>query len=85
VSGALGKRMHRATRRHVCGDTEAKRAGTARVFALILPALLMVVLSIIEGALLFQSYIAVQHAAREAARYAVTYMPRSRTAKRRLC
>jgi hypothetical protein len=44
-------------------------------FALILPALLMIVLSIIEGALVFQSYLAVQHAAREAARYAVTYMP----------
>lgn len=44
-------------------------------FALILPALLMIVLSIIEGALLFQSYLAIQHAAREAARYAVTYQP----------
>jgi hypothetical protein len=44
-------------------------------FALILPALLMIVLSIIEGALLFQAYLAVQHAAREAARYAVTYQP----------
>ena len=37
-------------------------------FALILPGLLMMVLSIIEGALLFQSYLAIQHAAREAAR-----------------
>jgi len=44
-------------------------------FALILPGLLMMVLSIIEGALLFQSYLAIQHAAREAARYAVTYQP----------
>ena len=44
-------------------------------FALILPALLLIVLSIIEGALLFQSYLAIQHAAREAARYAVTYQP----------
>lgn len=44
-------------------------------FALILPALLMIVLSIIEGALLFQSYMAIQHAAREAARFAVTYQP----------
>ena len=44
-------------------------------FALILPALLMIVLSIIEGAFLFQSYLAIQHAAREAARYAVTYQP----------
>jgi hypothetical protein len=44
-------------------------------FALILPALLMIVLSIIEAALLFQSYLAIQHAAREAARYAVAYQP----------
>ena len=44
-------------------------------FALILPALLMIILSIIEGALLFQAYLAVQHAAREAARFAVTYQP----------
>lgn len=44
-------------------------------FALILPALLLLVLSIIEGAFLFQAYLAVQHAAREAARFAVTYQP----------
>ena len=44
-------------------------------FALVLPALLLIVLSIIEGALLFQSYLAIQHAAREAARYAVAYQP----------
>jgi hypothetical protein len=44
-------------------------------FALILPALLMIVLSIIEGAFLFQSYLAIQHAAREAARFAITYQP----------
>ena len=44
-------------------------------FALILPALLMIVLSIIEGALLLQAYLEIQQAAREAARWAVTYQP----------
>jgi hypothetical protein len=44
-------------------------------FALILPALLVILFSIIEGAFLFQAYLAIQHAAREAARYAVTYQP----------
>ncbi len=44
-------------------------------FALILPALLMILFSIIEGAFLFQAYLAVQHAAREGARYATTYQP----------
>ncbi|UCC62243.1 MAG: pilus assembly protein [Anaerolineae bacterium] len=44
-------------------------------FALILPALLMIMLGIIEGALVFQAYLAVQHAAREAARFAVTMEP----------
>lgn len=44
-------------------------------FALVIPVLLLAVLSIIEGALLFQSYLAIQHAAREAARFAVTYQP----------
>ena len=44
-------------------------------FALILPALLMIVLSIIEGALLLQAYLEIQQAAREATRWAVTYQP----------
>lgn len=44
-------------------------------FALIIPVLLLTLLSIIEGALLFQSFLAIQHAAREAARFAVTYQP----------
>lgn len=44
-------------------------------FALVLPVLLLTLLSIIEGALLFQSFLAIQHAAREAARFAVTYQP----------
>ena len=37
-------------------------------FALILPALLMILLGVIEVAIVFQAYLAVQHAAREAAR-----------------
>ena len=35
----------------------------------------MLLIGLIEGALLFQSYLAIQHAAREAARFAVTYQP----------
>jgi len=44
-------------------------------FALILPALLMILLGIIEAAVVFQAYLGVQHAAREAARFAVTMQP----------
>jgi len=44
-------------------------------FALILPVLLLVIFLLIEGALLLQAYLAVQHAAREAARWAITYQP----------
>ena len=44
-------------------------------FALISPVLLGVILAIIETALIFQGYLTVQHAAREAARWAVTYRP----------
>ncbi len=44
-------------------------------FALILPILLMIMLAVIETALIFQGHLAVQHAAREAARWAVTYQP----------
>ncbi len=44
-------------------------------FALILPVLLLIILAIIEMALIFQGYLTVQHAAREAARWAVTYQP----------
>ncbi len=44
-------------------------------FALVAPVLLLIILAIIETALIFQGYLAVQHAAREAARWAVTYKP----------
>jgi regulation of enolase protein 1 (concanavalin A-like superfamily) len=44
-------------------------------FALISPVLLLTILAIIETALIFQGYLTVQHAAREAARWAVTYKP----------
>ena len=44
-------------------------------FALVLPVLLLVIFLIIEGALILQGYLAVQHAAREAARWAITYQP----------
>jgi hypothetical protein len=44
-------------------------------FALILPVLLLIILGIVEAAFLIQGYLAVQHAAREAARFAVIYQP----------
>ena len=44
-------------------------------FALILPLLIAVMLAIIDGAFLMQGYITVNHAAREAARFAVSYQP----------
>ncbi|MGC9358368.1 MAG: TadE/TadG family type IV pilus assembly protein, partial [Anaerolineae bacterium] len=44
-------------------------------FALIFPLLLLVLLSLIDGALLMQGYLAVNHAAREAARFAIAYQP----------
>jgi hypothetical protein len=53
-----------------------RRRGQGLVeFALILPILLLIILGIIEAAFLIQGYITVQHAAREAARFAVTYQP----------
>src|SRR5690606_970245 len=44
-------------------------------FALILPLLIAVMLAIIDGAFLMQGYITVNHAAREAARFAISYQP----------
>jgi hypothetical protein len=53
-----------------------KRRGQGLVeFALILPILLLVVLGIAETALVIQGHLTVQHAAREAARFATTYQP----------
>lgn len=47
-------------------------------FVLISPVLLLTILAIIETALIFQGYLTVQHAAREAARWAITYKPDKR-------
>lgn len=44
-------------------------------FALVLPILLMIILGIIEAALVIQGHLAVQHVARETARFASTYQP----------
>jgi len=44
-------------------------------FALVLPILLLIILFIIEAALIIQGYLAVAHAAREAARWATTNQP----------
>ncbi|MFP4394364.1 MAG: TadE/TadG family type IV pilus assembly protein [Anaerolineales bacterium] len=44
-------------------------------FALVLPILLLLFATIIDGAMVVQGYLAVNHAAREAARFAVTYQP----------
>lgn len=55
---------------------ERKKRGQGLVeFALILPVLLLILLGIIESALVIQGHLAVQHAAREAARFASTYQP----------
>jgi hypothetical protein len=51
----------------------SKQKGQGLVeFALILPLLLLMVFGIVEFGRIFQAYLTVQHAAREAARYAVT-------------
>jgi len=53
-----------------------RRRGQGLVeFALILPVLLMALLGIVEASFVVQGYLTVQHAAREAARFAVTYQP----------
>ncbi len=44
-------------------------------FALILPLLLMVLLTLIDAAFLIQAYLTVNHAAREATRFAIAYQP----------
>lgn len=44
-------------------------------FALILPILLLIIFLVIEAALVIQGYLAVEHAAREAVRWAITYQP----------
>lgn len=44
-------------------------------FALVLPILLLIIFLIIEAALIIQGYLAVEHAAREAVRWAITYQP----------
>ena len=44
-------------------------------FALVLPILLLLFATIIDGAMIVQGYLAANHAAREAARFAVTYQP----------
>jgi hypothetical protein len=44
-------------------------------FALILPLLLMVLLALIDGAFIVQGYLTVNHAAREAVRFATAYQP----------
>jgi hypothetical protein len=54
----------------------SKQKGQGLVeFALILPLLLLMVFGIIEFGRMFQAYLTLQHAAREAARYAVTGQP----------
>ena len=55
---------------------QKKKRGQGMVeFALILPILLMLFFMIIDLALIMQGYLAVNHASREAARFAVTYQP----------
>ena len=51
------------------------RGQTLVEFALILPLLLAFMLGIIDFAFLVQGYLTVNHAAREAARFAIVYQP----------
>lgn len=51
------------------------RGQTLVEFALIFPLLLLVLLSVIDGAVLIQGYLTVRHAAQEAARWAIAYQP----------
>lgn len=44
-------------------------------FALVLPVLLLIIFLVIEASLVIQGYLAVEHAAREAVRWAITYQP----------
>ncbi len=52
-----------------------KRAQAMVEFALILPLLLLVIFSIVDTAFAIQGYITVNHAAQEAARFAIVYVP----------
>ncbi len=52
--------------------TRGQKGQTLAEFGLILPALLMAIFAIIEGGRIFQAYVTVQGASREAARYAIT-------------
>ena len=44
-------------------------------FALVLPIMLLIIFLLIEAALMIQGYLTAQHAAREAARWAIAYQP----------
>lgn len=56
--------------------THRKSRGQGLVeFALIAPLLLLILLSIIDGAVLIQGYLTVRHATQEAARWAIAYQP----------
>ena len=56
-------------------NRRARRGQSMAEFAIALPVLLFVVLGFIEAARWFQAYLAVQYAATEAARYAVSGRP----------
>ena len=58
---------------------DRKRGQSLVEFAVALPFLLVILLGLFEAARWFQAYLAVQYAAREAARFAVTGQPRSIT------
>jgi hypothetical protein len=64
----LKDRIYYAIKRGMAGQSLVE-------FALIIPVLLGVFFAIIDGAFLVQGYLAVNHAAREAARFAVSYQP----------
>jgi hypothetical protein len=62
------RRLRRAARR----GTARERAQALAEFALLAPLLFLIVFGIVDGARMMQTYVTVQGAAREGARYAVT-------------
>jgi hypothetical protein len=57
------------------GDTRTKKGQSLVEFSLALPILLFILLGILDAARWFHSYLAIQYASREAARFAVTGKP----------
>jgi Flp pilus assembly protein TadG len=64
--------MRRIVRKLVAVVRGSERAQTLAEFGMIAPVLFLVIFAIVDGARMMQSYVTIQAAAREGARYAVT-------------